>query len=362
MKQLWKCLNIALIPPLLPSSLAFKPKSYSFQSKPSSTTKPKMLIVDTDAGFDDFVAMSALINDSQLVPEKTQSSCSTNIGIISTVTGMQEYPSRSKRFFETNFPSLMISVGRDLPHDIDKPDWLIDYRELLNAFLDDNVDSNQLLFDGEAKSKTSNLNKNIESFLATQPNESVDLMCIGPLTNVANWVTSPTTSSLLESKIRSVWIMGGNIPKSTIIYPEFNFLQDPISANIVLSSSVFANKIYIVPEQTCIDIPSDDETYIKIRQISQTRHQGMISRVLQVNDETGPLRYDPLCVFAYLYPDRIELQPIDVNVDPETGIIYRTDDKDVGPSSQTIKFVTFVERFGKKGYLQWLLDLVENET
>ena len=396
--KLWKYLNICtLIPPLLPSSSVFKFISFSFHST-ETPAKQRMLIIDTDAGFDDFVAMAALINDSHLsdtqssfvslgedatislcTPTSTSSTsntrkhCNSKIGFISTVTGMQEYPSRSKQFFETNFPTSMVSVGRDVPCCITKPkmDWLIDYRAVLDAFLDDNVGhddshSNKNNEQSEEKSTTSNLNKNIESFLATQPNGSVDLMCIGPLTNVANWVTSPTTSSLLESKIRSVWIMGGNIPISTQstsittnnINPEFNFLEDPNSANVVLSSSVFTDKIFLVPKETCSDIPLDDETYVKIRQTSQSKGEGMISKVLQINDRTDPLRYDPLCTFAYLHPDMIELKPIDVNVDPKTGLVHLSDDRHV---SQTIKFVTFVERFGKKGYLQWLLDLVENE-
>ena len=58
-----------------------------------STPSEKVVFIDTDAGFDDLLAISSLIN-------YTNSTQAITVPFISTVGGIQECPHRASRFLD----------------------------------------------------------------------------------------------------------------------------------------------------------------------------------------------------------------------------------------------------------------------
>lgn len=108
---------------------------------------------------------------------------------------------------------------------------------------------------GDIKLPTPKTKKQIESavdylikIIEDNPYE-LELVCIGPLTNVANVILkSPSTIR----KLKGLYLMGGNgngFGNSTE-YAEYNFFVDPEAADIVLESGI--NPI-ILPWNTCLD-------------------------------------------------------------------------------------------------------------
>mmetsp|Transcript_25792 Transcript_25792/g.38616 ORF Transcript_25792/g.38616 Transcript_25792/m.38616 type:complete len:259 (-) Transcript_25792:711-1487(-) len=238
------------------------------------------------------------------------------------------------------------------------PDWLIDYRKNLDYFIDKE--------DFICNEKEDNRGADIElsTFLEKQEDGSVDFMCLGPLTNIKNWLTDQSIGPLIQQKVKDVWIMGGNIPQShgaelqnegDAIKPEYNFAQDPPAANMVLSSPLIADKIFLLPAQSCIDIPSNDEIWMKTIDLAKSRN-GLISQILNFNNRFGDFKYDPLCTFVYCNPGSHQLEELMVDVNTSTGLVSFVEDRE----KQPIKFVTHVDHFG--GYLPWISKVVEKET
>jgi len=261
------------------------------------------LLVDTDAGFDDFLALAALQNTSREFTQQTPSfrrPLSINIPFLSTVGGMQESPLRAADFYQdmmNNFGTLSgngngnkndtkIVVGHSLNPNLQVPEWLTDYRTQLNNFTE-----NESNCDGNYNSSSSTGKKGLAQFVSSRRSmvnsnatsnangnkdddevkNTVDLMCLGPLTNVASWLEAQTQDddvfSFIEEQVNTIWIMGGNLPAydlggggggaddSAAPAPEaeFNFAQDPKAAYAVLNGapSSITDKIIIVPADTC---------------------------------------------------------------------------------------------------------------
>jgi inosine-uridine nucleoside N-ribohydrolase len=315
-----------------------------------STCQIKPIIIDTDAGFDDFIAMSSL-SESKF----------SNIQFISTVGGIQDSPSRAATFFQKAFPQAIINTGHNLPHsDKPTPEWLIKYRKTLNTFIDNYENESSASSSKSNDDEKGESNKCLDEFLQKQDNSSIDLMCIGPLTNIANWISSESTGPLIQKKVRSVLIMGGNIPQSNdegseiTIDPEFNFAQDPRAANIVLSSQLIVDKIFVLPAQTCINVPPDNHEWTQILELSKSR-TGLISKVLQVDDSYGNIKYDPSAAFAYSHPESITCERMKVEVDASTGLVSSSE------NGHEVEFVTYVDHYSKDGFLSWMRSVVQIE-
>ena len=355
------------------------------------------MIIDTDCGFDDFIAMKA-IDESK----------SANIQLITSVAGIQDRPSRATTFLQQTFQQAYVATGSDAPSsNKPTPEWLIEYRIGLNDFMskesgptkngkgrkkyvefdqDDVLAKywNEFMGNNECEpiNNGTDLQEDEESdqddvlakYLNTSKDESIDLMCIGPLTNIARWVTSKSIGPLIQRKVKSVWIMGGNIPQQDVkddsmgggeeeksMSPEFNFEADPSAAEKVLSSPLVASKIIIVPAQTCIDILPNNKTWASILDLSKSRN-GVISNILKYDNSYGHIKYDPLTAFAYAHPEKIQTEKMKVEVNPSSGLISLVkigpDLDDVHP----INFVTHVEHLGDDGFLSWLCKIVEKET
>eukprot|EP00565_Helicotheca_tamesis_P008724 CAMPEP_0185733978 /NCGR_PEP_ID=MMETSP1171-20130828/21045_1 /TAXON_ID=374046 /ORGANISM="Helicotheca tamensis, Strain CCMP826" /LENGTH=333 /DNA_ID=CAMNT_0028403847 /DNA_START=97 /DNA_END=1096 /DNA_ORIENTATION=- len=311
------------------------------------------MIVDTDAAFDDFIAMYSL--------KESATATTGNIQFVSTVAGIQNQPSRSIAFLQKHFPQTIVTTGADGPSNQSVAEWLIAYRENLNSFMDKEggpaIVSKKLKGTKKGDDDTETI---LNDFLKKQKNNSTDILCIGPLTNLAKWVSSTTTGPLLQQKVKDIWIMGGNIPQTTLppkdstlcketkVEPEYNFAQDPMAANIALSSPLIAEKIYILPAETCIDVPITNEKWAKILSLIKSR-TGLISKILRADADYGHFKYDPLCAFSYAHPHKFQSKQIAVEVNSSTGLVSVAEKK-LGDDAQTIKFITYVDHDGEDGF------------
>ena len=194
--------------------------------------KKKVVFIDTDSGFDDILAISALNNPAISVP------------FISTVGGIHECPYCASKFLDMIYPSAIVVAGlstQDISNEV--PSWLLEYRRKLDTLVSPNSG------DVINEDVTLELHTSLQHTLRQYPDQSVDLLCLGPLTNIASWVNDKETLFLLERKLNSIYIMGGNTPDSNNDKAEFNFAQDPTAAEIVLTNPKLSNRINLVTAQ-----------------------------------------------------------------------------------------------------------------
>ncbi len=310
------------------------------------------LIIDTDVGFDDLLAVSAL-----------KSTKTANIPFISTVGGIQDDPSRAAYFLKHLFPETrQIEIGESSKIVRDSPpeEWLKNCRQALALMMKSSV--TQQLLKEEQNCTNGTQSKFVKFFNSHKGN--VDLMCLGPLTNVSSWLDSKDAIKLLENRVHNIWIMGGNIPTNkNKTKPEFNFANDPKSVFKMFRNKIIRDKIILVPFQTCSRKTASEAEWDALIKRGKEGN-GVISKILQANDSWGSLKYDPLCAFTYanrnISNGAFEIEEIAMSVDGKTGLL-------LPPSkfSDTfqVKFVTDITVNGSDcSFMAWLGKAIEAEN
>jgi len=96
---------------------------------------------------------------------------------------------------------------------------------------------------------------------ANSGGKKIDLVCLGPLTNLAHWLER--IPDLGTHRLNSVWILGGNIPVGGLppshppsgaeeVEAEFNFARDPEAVRTVFfHKGLRGTAIYVVPQEVC---------------------------------------------------------------------------------------------------------------
>jgi inosine-uridine nucleoside N-ribohydrolase len=269
----------------------------------------RTLFVDTDVGFDDILAISLL----------NSSTSTTTVPCISTVGGVLACPIKAANFLEIMTPSntLIIPGKSQVEKEMTPPSWMTNTRNALDQIV---IESSSKSSQKETTSDSTITKKKIPELLLQYPDNSVDLLCLGPLSNLASWVDEDLL--VLERKLNEIWIMGGNLSNAKQQEAEFNFSQDPKATWKVLNCSQLKEKLYIVSAQTC-EVSLSQAHQQQWERLTETakRTDSVLSRVLEVNSTFGALKYDTLCAFSYANSDFGSLQKIECSVDEETGLL-----------------------------------------
>eukprot|EP00978_Attheya_sp_CCMP212_P011371 scaffold28063_cov52-Attheya_sp.AAC.5 len=250
------------------------------------------LVIDTDVGFDDIISIQCLH-----LLDRARPSLITTVGGMNTSQNGADY-------LRALFPSKQVVAGSNSgPQTI--PQWLHKYRRELREF---EVELDKLNpAKGTEKFETKHAAGEVEKTLLSvrelllkSPDKSVDVLCLGPLTNVAYWVQKE--GPLLQQKINSIWIMGGNDPDSVSQKPEFNFAQDPFATSTVLQTPYLADTICIVTEaESSRQNFEGKEGGNFLESIScyveSEAPDGIFSQIFRIHPTA--IYYDPLSAFAY---------------------------------------------------------------
>lgn len=257
----------------------------------------RSLIIDTDAGFDDFLAIQCLQQHQPL---------------ITTVGGVLP-ASRAAKTLRQLFPSVKdIAMGQNAPSENALPEWLDRYRSTtLDSFL--RARNNP----GSDSPTSSSALTEVMNLLTTSSENSVDILCMGPLTNLALWLKRFRETDEL-SKIRHIWIMGGNHPGKQKQQPEFNFGWDPVAVQQVLG--VDTDKIHLLTSCVSRVEPSAADDF-RTRIQSDAKYDFL--RTLLEFDSTA-LSYDPVCAFASQHPS-VEWDAVTIHAQ-ENGLLNSSND------------------------------------
>ena len=88
-------------------------------------------------------------------------------------------------------------VGQHIKNGVETaPSWLKEARKSIHNFEIEKLGLGTFVEDNDAQrveNKTNASRQVLTSFLRSQPDDSVDLLCLGPFTNVASWISDATT-------------------------------------------------------------------------------------------------------------------------------------------------------------------------
>jgi purine nucleosidase len=146
--------------------------------------------------------------------------------------------------------------------------------------------------------------------VTAQP-ESIDVVAIGPLTNIARAILR---NQDFEKKVKRVWIMGGDFTQTRV---EHNFQCDIDAARIVLESNI---------PISILDLPSSQKTIIRMEEIEQIRNAPVFGSLLyseimswiQPRNQNWTTPHDPVAALSLLAPEFFESSSLGhVTIDPE---------------------------------------------
>jgi len=198
---------------------------------------------------------------------------------------------------------------------------------------------------GIQKPKTKLLFIDLLNHLRSMPEASVDIIGIGPTTNIANILSSDAANS-----INSITLMTGVVfdRGNVTVHAEFNAYSDPDALKQVLSSG---KNITIVPLDVCRKIQLNDRHLSKMKSfgnISKTlieSHKFYMKMYYQWEHIHGCFPHDSISVLAALYPNIFYSLKMAISVGTqgdEQGQLFARQDK-----SSTISVIT-------GGHLSWV--------
>lgn len=318
----------------------------------TSSQTMRTLIIDTDVGFDDLVAIQCLLHHRK--------SC-----LITTVGGVLPATTGAATL-KGIFPKASIVTGRNspvMPFD-PIPAWLVQYRShVLKGFSEALKINPTPTMPEDPTAPHDNQHQAFahvsEILNRSDRNNSVDIICLGPLTNLADWIRLHEEDGEQEvekmiSRINKVFILGGNHPESILFSteaPEFNFSLDPAAVEKVFGS-VLANKIYLVPT-TVTDLTriksSLGESHLDAFLEERRDSKHFISKVLHYDTGGYSLSCDPVCAFALEHPKCVQWEVVPVQVDASSGLLLAKNDEH--PARSVVQIATEIDL---KGYLDWV--------
>ncbi|TPX56569.1 hypothetical protein PhCBS80983_g04450 [Powellomyces hirtus] len=157
--------------------------------------------------------------------------------------------------------------------------------------------------------------------LNTHPAHTINIVAVGPLSNVARAIQKdPETMK----KVKAIYTMGGaiNVPGNITPLAEFNWYADALAAHVLVASDL---PVYVLPlDVTTVSSVVDSQYLISHALPLHTPLSDFVVKITQyVLDLTERqwgnrflTMHDPLTVGALVDPSLITFQPLDFQVEP----------------------------------------------
>ncbi|WP_442602532.1 ribonucleoside hydrolase RihC [Paenibacillus sp. KN14-4R] len=258
------------------------------------TTRP--IIIDTDPGIDDAVALAIALYSEQL-----------DVRLITTVAGnvsLEKVTKNALRLLEFFGKDVPVALGAARPL-IKAP---IDASDIHGSTGMDGFDFKEPTQDRVLKEHA--VNAMYRVIMASE--QPTTLVPIGPLTNIALLLTMYPD---VKEKIDEIVLMGGSTTRGNMgVMSEFNIAADPEAAKIVFQSNLPVVMVGLDVGWKALVYPEDSE---QLKGMNQTG--GMIYQLFQKyrggSMKTGLKMYDS-CAIAYLLKPEM-FQVVETFVDVE---------------------------------------------
>jgi len=288
----------------------------------------KNIIIDTDMGVDDIIAISLLLNNPNI-----------NIKAISTVKGVSDLTTGTQ-----NLACLLTWLEKtDLPiyQGFEPPPQKVNFPNsdrrrannltLLNSLPLPKFPSKKICI------------RKLNNYLS----RPTSLLCLGPLTNIAKIIKNS------KKNINEVFIMGGAVFKPGNIPPdylcEYNIALDPIAAKIVFSSGL---PITLVATDATKQAPAINEQFLKaVLATKPQAPEGKIIKTIIINNRRDFIDfYDPLAAAILVNPKLISSSK-------KINLAITSDGQTIGQLNKTGN-INLVTKINKQAFYQFLINSI----
>ena len=251
-------------------------------------TNGKKIIIDTDPGIDDAVALAIALFSDEL-----------NVKLITTVAGnvsLEKVTLNTLKLLSFYKKDIPVAMGAKKP--LARP--IIDASGVHGETGMDGFD-----FPEADKSLLLNISA-VEAMRKTivESEDKITLVAIGPLTNIALFIS--TYPDLLE-RIEELVIMGGAVGRGNSgIYSEFNFHTDPEAADIVFKSGLKIAVATLEPGREALVYPEDSEKIKGMHSIGEMFY-ALFSKYRGGSFGKGLKMYDSHAIGYLLNPEMYEM-------------------------------------------------------
>lgn len=259
--------------------------------------KKPLLIIDTDPGHDDAVAIMLMVLSNMF-----------NVAAVTTVAGNASIEKVTR-----NAHAVLKRINQEIPIFSGLPSPL--KRKLVTAVVHGQSGLDGYDASGTEFLLTSNAPEKIVEIVNQHPGE-VTILTLGPLSNLARAIERDIN---FASQVKQLVMMGGavNVPGNMNRVAEFNFFVDPEAVDTVMRSQI--PKV-LIPLDVCNQVVLQVADF---RKIQNKQLQSMLLPMMEhffaglAADEgtTGIVVYDALAAYFLINPKAFTLQPMDVVIE-----------------------------------------------
>ncbi len=281
------------------------------RTAPTVSPNPLPVVIDTDMGLDDWMAILYLLNRTDV---EVKAITVTGAGETHCAPGVKNVLKLIELAGKSQIP---VACGRETPLSGSKS-FPKDWRDFADSL------AGQTLIEAENPAKDQDVKALLQSVLQNS-NQKVTLLTLGPLTNIADLLRE--TPQAAES-IEKIYIMGGAVEVfgnvglviNENVSAEWNIYVDPVAASEVLASGV---AVTLVPLDATNQVPLDAEFYTRLENDHPQAESTFIYEVLAGNlgmIQSGTYYFwDPLAAAILADPSLGTLKELTICVDTAEG-------------------------------------------
>lgn len=268
----------------------------------SDEADPISVIIDTDVGQDDILAILYLIQE----PSVSVKAITVSAGVSYVESGVNNILNMLDYLGIDDIP---VAGGQDKSLNVNHtfpPNW----RDGSNNFYGVNIPNTDM------QAAELNASELIVSKIENYP-YNYTIVALGPLTNIAQALIS---EPLIKTRIDSIHMMGGAVNVDGNVgheYPaipnfaaEWNFYVDPHAADIVFKSEI---PISLVPLDATNDVPQTQEFLLEFQEANQTLFADFAIKFMN----PGLYFWDPLTVVALVNPNVVTWEDYFIEIELE---------------------------------------------
>lgn len=301
----------------------------------------KQIIIDTDPGIDDAVALAIALFSNEL-----------EVKLITTVAGnvgldyVTQNALKLLEFFGKDIP---VAKGLDAPLIREMKDASQVHRETGMEGYDFKKPTNQLLLNEHA------INAMRETILNSK--ELITILAIGPLTNIAMLLKMyPETMA----QIKEIIFMGGSLTRgNSSVMSEFNIDFDPEAAKIVFDSGVPIVMVGLDIGLKVLIFPEESQKIKAMNKVGEMFY-GLFKRYRGGSMETGLTMYDSTAIAYLLRPDLFEVTKSFLDVELNGKYTTGTTIVDLQGLLNEEPNATICVDIDQDGFKEWFLTSIEN--
>lgn len=301
----------------------------------------KQIIIDTDPGIDDAVALAIALFSNEL-----------EVKLITTVAGnvgldyVTQNALKLLEFFGKDIP---VAKGLDAPLIREMKDASQVHGETGMEGYDFKKPTNQLLLNEHA------INAMRETILNSK--ELITILAIGPLTNIAMLLKMyPETMA----QIKEIIFMGGSLTRgNSSVMSEFNIDFDPEAAKIVFDSGVPIVMVGLDIGLKVLIFPEESQKIKAMNKVGEMFY-GLFKRYRGGSMETGLTMYDSTAIAYLLRPDLFEVTKSFLDVELNGKYTTGTTIVDLQGLLNEEPNATICVDIDQDGFKEWFLTSIEN--